>query len=101
MAFGSELVLMVGLGFVVLGPKRMHALLGQVARVRSELEKASRGLKSQLSTELHESGDAEPPGHTAAEAATCHERAALSHLEKNAPAPQLPEQEPAEQQCSH
>ena len=40
MALGSELVMIVGLGFVVLGPKRMHSVLGQVARMRSELEKA-------------------------------------------------------------
>lgn len=56
MAFGSELILMAGLGFVALGPKRMHSVLGQVARVRSEIEKASRGLKSQLTAELHASG---------------------------------------------
>jgi Sec-independent protein translocase protein TatA len=54
MAFGSELVMMAGLGFVVLGPKRMHALLGQVARLRSEVEKASRGWKSQIAAELEQ-----------------------------------------------
>jgi Sec-independent protein translocase protein TatA len=54
MAFGSELVMMAGLGFVVLGPKRMHALLGQVARLRSEVEKGSRGWKSQIAAELEQ-----------------------------------------------
>jgi Sec-independent protein translocase protein TatA len=75
MAFGSELVLMVGLGFVVLGPKRMHALLGQVARVRSEIEKASRGLKTQLSAELHTPGSIDTVDKTTREAATCQEPA--------------------------
>ena len=56
MAFGSELILMAGLGFVALDPKRLHSLLGQVARVRCEIEKASRGLKSQLTAELYASG---------------------------------------------
>jgi len=59
MAFGPELVMMAGLGFVVLGPKRMQSLLGQVARIRGEIEKASRGLKVQLSEELQPSGAAD------------------------------------------
>jgi Sec-independent protein translocase protein TatA len=75
MAVGSELVLLVGLGFVVLGPKRMHSLLGKVARVRSELEKASRGLKTQLATELHESGSTETVDETTSAATTCRKPA--------------------------
>jgi Sec-independent protein translocase protein TatA len=53
MAFGSELIMMAGLGYVVLGPKRMHSLLGQLARIRSEVEKASREMKSQLAADLN------------------------------------------------
>jgi Sec-independent protein translocase protein TatA len=43
---------MLLLGLVVLGPKRLHAMLGHVARAKAELEKATRGLKSQLGAEL-------------------------------------------------
>jgi len=43
---------MLLLGLVVLGPKRLHAMLGHVARAKAELEKATRGIKSQLGAEL-------------------------------------------------
>ena len=53
--FGTELLLFCGLGYVVLGPKRMHALLQHIARARTEFEKVQREVKSQLTNEL------EPP----------------------------------------
>lgn len=43
---------MMALGLVVLGPKRLHAMLGHVARAKVELENAARGIKSQLAAEL-------------------------------------------------
>jgi Sec-independent protein translocase protein TatA len=49
--FGG-LVLMLALGFLVLGPKQMQKVLGQVARAKAELESATRGLKAQLTNEL-------------------------------------------------
>jgi Sec-independent protein translocase protein TatA len=52
MGLGTELPLLLAFGFVVLGPKRMHALLGHVARAKAELHKASRGIKSQLPGEI-------------------------------------------------
>jgi Sec-independent protein translocase protein TatA len=48
MSFGTELPLLLALGFVVLGPKRMQTMLGHVARAKTELHKASRGIKSQF-----------------------------------------------------
>lgn len=57
MGFGTEILFIVLLGLVVLGPRRMHAMLGHVARAKAELENAARGIKSQLATEL----DAVPP----------------------------------------
>ena len=51
MSFGTELPLLLALGFIVLGPKRMQTMLGHVARAKTELHKlhkASRGIKSQL-----------------------------------------------------
>jgi len=43
---------MVALGGLLLGPKRLHAVLGNVARAKAQFEKASRNLKSQLEAEL-------------------------------------------------
>ena len=57
--FGTELLLFCGLGYVVLGPKRMQALLQHIARAKSQFENARREIKSQLATEL---GPAEPSG---------------------------------------
>jgi Sec-independent protein translocase protein TatA len=51
--FGTEILFMLMLGLVVLGPKRLHAMLGHVARAKAELENATRGMKSQLATELN------------------------------------------------
>jgi Sec-independent protein translocase protein TatA len=56
--FGTEILFMLMLGLLVLGPKRLHAMLGQVARAKAELENAARGIKSQLGAEL----DAAPQG---------------------------------------
>jgi Sec-independent protein translocase protein TatA len=52
MGLGTELPLLVAFGFVVLGPKRMHAMLGHVARAKAELHKASRAIKSELAGEI-------------------------------------------------
>jgi Sec-independent protein translocase protein TatA len=50
--FGMEILFALMLGLLVLGPKRLHTLLAQVARAKAELEYATRGLKSQLAAEL-------------------------------------------------
>jgi Sec-independent protein translocase protein TatA len=39
------------LGFLILGPKQMHALLGRVAHVKAEFDKATRSFKSHLTAE--------------------------------------------------
>ena len=46
-----ELPLLLALGFVVLGPKRMQATLRHVARAKAELDKAICSIKSQLPAE--------------------------------------------------
>jgi Sec-independent protein translocase protein TatA len=51
---GTEILFMITLGLVVLGPKRVHSMMGHVARAKTELESATRSLKSQLSAELDE-----------------------------------------------
>ncbi|HUE51581.1 MAG TPA: hypothetical protein VMO80_04510 [Terriglobales bacterium] len=55
MGFGVELLFMLMLGLVVLGPKRLHSMLGHVARAKAEFDRASRGIKSQLTAELEPS----------------------------------------------
>jgi Sec-independent protein translocase protein TatA len=50
--FGTEIVFMLLLGLVVLGPKRLHTMLGHVARAKAELENGTRGIKSQLAAQL-------------------------------------------------
>jgi Sec-independent protein translocase protein TatA len=50
--FGTEILFMLMLGLVVLGPKRLHAMLGQVAQAKAEFESATRGIKSQLAAEI-------------------------------------------------
>ena len=52
MGLGAEILFMVALGGLLLGPKRLHAVLGNVARAKAQFEKASRNLKSQLEAEL-------------------------------------------------
>jgi Sec-independent protein translocase protein TatA len=55
--FGTEILLLLVGALVLLGPKRLHAMLGQVARAKAELEKATASIRSQLAAEL----DAAPP----------------------------------------
>ena len=57
MGLGTGLPLFVALGFLVLGPKRMHTMLGHVAKAKAEFDRASRGIRSQLTAEL----SGEPP----------------------------------------
>jgi hypothetical protein len=59
--FGMEILFVLMLGLLVLGPKRLHTLLAHAARAKAELENATRGLKSQLAAEL----DAAPGACTA------------------------------------
>jgi Sec-independent protein translocase protein TatA len=58
---GSEILFILMLGLLVLGPKQLHTLLGHVARARAQLEEASRGFKSQLAAELDATHQEEPP----------------------------------------
>ena len=53
MGFGTEILFMLVLGLLVLGPQRLQKMLGHVARAKAELEDASRGFKSQLVAEIN------------------------------------------------
>ena len=54
MGFGVEVLFMIVLGLVVLGPKRLHTLLQHVARARADFQKAGLSIKSQLAVELED-----------------------------------------------
>ncbi len=54
--FGTELLLFCGLGYVVLGPRRMQQVLMQMARMKAQFEKTRQEIESQLTDKL----DAEP-----------------------------------------
>jgi Sec-independent protein translocase protein TatA len=49
---GTEVLFIIILGLLVLGPKQLHILLGHVAQAKAQFEEASRGFKSQLAAEL-------------------------------------------------
>jgi Sec-independent protein translocase protein TatA len=48
---GTELLLVLLLGFLILGPKQMHGLLGRVAHAKTEFDKVTRSFKSHLTAE--------------------------------------------------
>ncbi len=52
MSFGTEIFFFMALGVVVLGPKRLQALIGQVMRAKDRFEEVTQGFKSQLVEEL-------------------------------------------------
>ena len=68
MGLGTEILFVLMLGLVVLGPKQLHTLLGRVARAKAQFEEASRGFKSQLGAEFkaaHHEGKTETSGELA------------------------------------
>ncbi len=52
MGLRTEVLFILMLGLLVLGPKQLHTLLGHVVRAKAQFEEASRGFKSQLAAEL-------------------------------------------------
>lgn len=61
MGFGAEILFVLVLGFLILGPKRLPTMLGHVARAKRQFEEASRGFTSQLAAELDAaSGQSQP-----------------------------------------
>jgi sec-independent protein translocase protein TatA len=67
---GSEILFILVIGLLVLGPKQLHTLLGHVARAKAQFEDASRSFKSQLAVELdatHQEGEANPSRESVAD----------------------------------
>jgi Sec-independent protein translocase protein TatA len=52
LGLGTEIVFIVALGVIVLGPKRLHTMIGHVARAKARFEETTEALKSQLGEEL-------------------------------------------------
>ena len=55
MGFGTEILFLLLLGLIFLGPKQMHTMLRHVARAKAEFDRASRNLRAQLDSELETS----------------------------------------------
>jgi Sec-independent protein translocase protein TatA len=52
MGFSSVLMLLVVFGFLVLGPKRMHEMLREIAKMKAGFERSSRELRSRVAAEI-------------------------------------------------
>ena len=52
MGFGTEILFFVALGVLVLGPRRLHTVIGHVTRAKHRLEEITQAFKSQLAEEL-------------------------------------------------
>ena len=52
MGFGMEILFVLMLGLLILGPKRLHTILVHLSQAKAELQNATRGLRSQLAAEL-------------------------------------------------
>jgi Sec-independent protein translocase protein TatA len=57
MGFGTEVLLLVVIGFLVLGPKRMQEVVRMVASMKTKLEQTTREIKSQLAAEIEREPD--------------------------------------------
>lgn len=60
MGLGTEILFLVALGVLVLGPKRLHSVIGHVARAKARFEEVTQAFKSQL-VEEPDSEDPERP----------------------------------------
>ena len=52
MGFGSELLLVFVVGFLVLGPKKLPAILGRIARAKAQLKQATHSVTAELDAAL-------------------------------------------------
>ena len=52
MGLGTEILFLFALGLLLLGPTRLHVMLGHVARAKAQWEEATRGFTAKLGAEL-------------------------------------------------
>ena len=62
MGFGTEILFLLALGLLLLGPTRLHAMLRHVARAKAQWEEATRGFKAKLGAELDVAAGERTPG---------------------------------------
>jgi hypothetical protein len=48
---GVEILLGLALGFMILGPQRMHSMLGELGKAKAYFDKAKREISSQITAE--------------------------------------------------
>jgi len=53
-SFGTEILFILLLALLVLGPKRLHTTLAQIARAKAQFENATHSFKSRLVAEFAE-----------------------------------------------
>ena len=63
---GAEILIGLAVAFVVLGPERMHTMLGHLGRAKAQLERATQETRNQLSggssANHNRDGGGLPPG---------------------------------------
>ena len=64
MGFGTEVLFILMLGMLILGPKQLHTMLRHLVRAKARFEEVSHGLKSQLAAELDSPGPSEKTNST-------------------------------------
>jgi Sec-independent protein translocase protein TatA len=52
MGFGTEILFFAALGSLLLGPKRLHTMIGHVTRAKGRFEEITQAFKSQFVEEL-------------------------------------------------
>jgi Sec-independent protein translocase protein TatA len=52
MGFGTGFLLLIVIGFLVLGPKRMREVLMQIAKAKADLRRSTREIQSHLTAEI-------------------------------------------------
>ncbi|MGA9353682.1 MAG: hypothetical protein WBV46_08340 [Terriglobales bacterium] len=52
MGFGTEVLPLIVIGFLVLGPRRMQEVVRIIANVKAKLEQSTREIKTQLAAEI-------------------------------------------------
>jgi Sec-independent protein translocase protein TatA len=64
---GTEVLFILVLGLLLMGPKRLPAILAHVARAKTQFDNATRSFKSQLQAELeagHRNSQTDSPQET-------------------------------------
>jgi len=50
---GFEIIVGIALGFIILGPRRMHSMLGTLGQAKAHFDRAKRDLTAQIEAEVN------------------------------------------------